>query len=160
MTKLPNKYLPDFTKKKVDMLTAAKMFKAAIDKICEASGMQPSYETNMATAEEYGYGDDKTIVVNFEAGPFDWGVSYSMGSNPKSYDPSNNIQDWYLECYYGFDVMFVSTLDNAPSYKSIKIADAPEKGMRPKMDIVIKEEEKNQVNNFCQVRLPEEMGVA
>ena len=115
------------------------MFKAAIDKICEDAGMQPSYETNMATAEDYGYGDDKTIVVNFEAGPFDWGVSYSMGSNPKSYDPGNNIQDWYLECYYGFDVMFVSTLENAPSFKSIKIADAPEKDMRPKMDIVIQE---------------------
>jgi len=139
MTRLPNKYLPDFTTKKVDMLTAAKMFKAAIDKICEASGMQPSYETNMATAKDYGYGDDKTIVVNFEAGPYDWGVSYSLGSNPKSYDISNNIQDWYLECYYGFDVMFVSTLDNAPSFKSIKIADAPEKDMRPKMDVVIQE---------------------
>ena len=139
MTRLPNKYLPDFTTKKVDMLTAAKMFKAAIDKICEDAGMKPYYETNMATALDYGYGDDKTIVVNFEAGPFDWGVSYSMGSNPTSYNPCKNIQDWYLECYYGFDVMFVSTLDNAPSYKSIKIADAPEKNMRPKMDIVIQE---------------------
>jgi hypothetical protein len=139
MNRLPNNNLPDFTKKKVDMLTAAKMFKAAIDKICEDAGMQPSYETNMATAEDYGYGDDKTIVVNFEAGPFEWGVNYSLGSNPKSYNPGKNIQDWYLECYYGFDVMFVSTLDNAPSFKSIKIADAPEKNMRPKMDVVIQE---------------------
>jgi len=136
---LPNKYLPDFTTKKVDMLTAAKMFKAAIDKICVASGMDPNWETNIDTAANYQYGDDKTIVVNFEAGPFDWGVQYSLGSNPKSYNPSKNIQDWYLECYYGFDVMFVSTLDNAPSFTSIKIEDAPVKDMRAKYNLTIKE---------------------
>ena len=27
-----------------------------------------------------------------------------------------NIQDWYLECYYGFDVMFTPKEDNGKKY--------------------------------------------
>ena len=37
--------LPDFVTKKVDMLTAAREFKAAIDKNCKRMGMDPDWET-------------------------------------------------------------------------------------------------------------------
>ena len=66
--RLLNKYLPDFTKKKIEKHEAAKMM--------------------------------------YEAGPYDWGVSYSLSSHPKSYDMMNNPQDWYLETHWGFDVIF------------------------------------------------------
>ena len=81
---------------------------------------------------------DKIIVVSFEAGPHDWGVGYSLGSHPKSYAwPKGNIQDWYLECYYGFDVMFTPLdLDKAPSFKSQYLKDGPAPNMRDKVDIV------------------------
>ena len=44
--------LPDFTTKKVDMLTAAKMLKAAIDKNCIEMGMDPNWETISPTLIE------------------------------------------------------------------------------------------------------------
>ena len=48
-----------------------------------------------------------------------------------------NIQDWYLECYYGFDVMFTPTdFNNAKTYDSITISKGPSEGMRDKKDIV------------------------
>jgi hypothetical protein len=105
--------LPDFVTRKVDMLTAAREFKAAIDKNCKRMGMDPDWETNILLDKEYQGTSNKVIVVSFEAGPFDWGVGYSLGSHPKSYSMHKNIQDWYLECYYGFDVMFT------PSYMEI-----------------------------------------
>jgi len=131
--------LPDFVTKKVDMLTAAREFKAAIDKNCKRMGMDPDWETNINLSKDY-FGDsdsDKIIVVYFEAGPHDWGVSYSMGSHLKSYDPMKNPNDWYLECYYGFDVMFTPhSFDNAKTYDSITIGKGPAKDMRDKKDIV------------------------
>jgi len=134
------KNLPDFVTKKVDMLTAARSFKAAIDKNCRYMGMDPDWETNICLYKEYNSDStsDKIIVVSFEAGPHDWGVGYSLGSHPASYAwPSGNLNDWYLECYYGFDVMF-SPLDhdNAPSFKSISLKPGPSKNMRDKLDIV------------------------
>ena len=130
--------LPDFVTKKVDMLTAAREFKAAIDKNCKRMGMDPDWETNINLSKDY-FGDsdsDKIIVVYFEAGPHDWGVSYSMGSHLKSYDPMKNPNDWYLECYYGFDVMF-TPLDfkNAKSYEKFSSRPAPSVGMQPNYDI-------------------------
>ena len=118
--RLPNKYLPDFVSKKIDMLEAANMFKKAIDKIAIEQGMDPEWETLIKTYDKFVEdGNDKSIVVSWEAGPFDWGVSYSLGSNPNSYDPSNNPNDWYLECHYGFDVIFTPvSFDNAKSYHS------------------------------------------
>ena len=132
--------LPDFVSKKVDILTAARSFKAAIDKNCKRMGMDPDWETNICLYKEYNSdsNSDKIIVVSFEAGPHDWGVGYSLGSHPASYAwPSGNLNDWYLECYYGFDVMF-SPLDhdNAPSFKSISLKPGPSKNMRDKLDIV------------------------
>ncbi len=132
--------LPDFVSKKVDMLDAARMFKKAIDENCKRLGMDPDWETNILLYKDYNSdsNSDKIIVVSFEAGPHDWGVGYSLGSHPKSYAwPSGNIQDWYLECYYGFDVMF-SPLDhdNAPSFKSQYLKDGPSPNMRDKVDIV------------------------
>ena len=132
--------LPDFVSMKVDMLTAARQFKDAIDKNCRRMGMDPDWETNICLYKEYNSDSqsDKIIVVSFEAGPHDWGVSYSLGGYPKSYAwPSGNPNDWYLECYYGFDVMF-SPLDHdtAPSFKSISLKPGPSENMRDKMDIV------------------------
>jgi len=134
--------LPDFTTKKVDMLTAAKMLKAAIDKNCKEMGMDPNWETNMATADKYGYGSNDTIVVNFEAGPHDWGVKYSMGSNSNSFNPGKNPNDWYLECYYGFDVMFTPTNDNPKKYKNVVVGKPPAKGLHAKHTC-------EEVNNVC-----------
>ena len=86
--------------------------------------------------KEYQGESNKVIVVSFEAGPFDWGVGYSLGSHPKSYNMHKNIQDWYLECYYGFDVMFTPlNLDNAPSFETFTARPAPSKGMYPNFDI-------------------------
>ena len=132
--------LPDFVSKKVDMLTAARQFKDAIDKNCRRMGMDPDWETNILLYKDYNNDSqsDKIIVVSFEAGPHDWGVGYSLGGYPKSYAwPSGNLNDWYLECYYGFDVMF-SPLDhdNAPSFKSQYLKDGPSPNMRDKVDIV------------------------
>ena len=120
---LPNKHLPDFVSKKIDMLEAANMFKKAIDKIAIEQGMDPEWETLIKTYDKFvERGNDKSIVVSWEAGPFDWGVAYSLGSNPKSYTMDNNIQDWYLECHYGFDVIFTpKDFDNAKSYHSVAI---------------------------------------
>ena len=131
--------LPDFVTRKVDMLTAAREFKAAIDKNCKRMGMDPDWETNIMLYKDYNSDSDsdKIIVVNFEAGPFDWGVGYSLGSHPKSYNMHKNIQDWYLECYYGFDVMFTPTdFDNAKTYESIVLSKGPADGMRNNQDIV------------------------
>ena len=132
--------LPDFVSKKIDMLSAAKMFKKAIDENCRRLGMDPDWETNILLYKDY-CGDsksDKIIVVSFEAGPHDWGVGYSLGSHPKSYAwPKGNPQDWYLECYYGFDVMFTPhDLDKGESYKSQYLKDGPAPNMRDKVDIV------------------------
>ena len=131
--------LPDFVSKKIDMLSAAKMFKKAIDQNCKRMGMDPEWETSICLYKDYADSkSDKIIVVNFEAGPHDWGVSYSLGSHPKSYAwPKGNPQDWYLECYYGFDVMF-SPLDHdiGKSYKAISLRPGPNENMRDKMDVV------------------------
>ena len=138
MDKLIN--LPDFVSKKVDMLDAARMFKKAIDENCKRLGMDPDWETNILLYKDYNSdsNSDKIIVVSFEAGPHDWGVGYSLGSHPKSYAwPKGNPQDWYLECYYGFDVMFTPhDLDKAESYKSQYLKDGPAPNMRDKVDIV------------------------
>jgi hypothetical protein len=102
--------------------------------------MDPDWETNILLYKDY-CGDsksDKIIVVSFEAGPHDWGVGYSLGSHPKSYAwPKGSPQDWYLECYYGFDVMFTPhDLDKGESYKSQYLKDGPAPNMRDKVDIV------------------------
>ena len=130
--------LPDFVTKKVDILTAARQFKAAIDYNCKEMGMDPDWETNISLYKYYNddSNDDKIIVVSFEAGPHDWGVGYSLGSHPKSYKMHKNIQDWYLECYYGFDVMFTPIEHEfARSFKQISLKAGPSQGMKDKYDI-------------------------
>ena len=101
--------------------------------------MDPDWETNISLYKDYNSdsNSDKIIVVSFEAGPHDWGVEYSLGSKPSSYKMHGNIQDWYLECYYGFDVMFTPLEhDTAPSFKQISLKPGPSKNMRDKYDIV------------------------
>jgi hypothetical protein len=138
MSRLPTNDLPDFKTTKMDMLTAARLFKTKIDKVCKEMGMDPEWETSICLYKDYTDSkSDKIIVVNFEAGPFDWGVSYSLGSNPKSYNPMKNPNDWYLECHYGFDVLFTPhDFDTGKSYKAISLRPGPNENMKDKMDIV------------------------
>jgi hypothetical protein len=101
--------------------------------------MDPDWETNISLYKDYNSdsNSDKIIVVSFEAGPHDWGVEYSLGCKPSSYKMHGNIQDWYLECYYGFDVMFTPLEhDTAPNFKQISLKPGPSKNMRDKYDIV------------------------
>jgi len=132
--------LPDFVTKQVDMLTAARSFKKAIDYNCREMGMDPDWETNICLYKDFSDStskSDKEIVVSFEAGPYDWGVEYSLGSKPHSYKMHGNIQDWYLECYHGFDVIFTPlNFDTAPSFKQISLKPGPSKNMKDKYDIV------------------------
>ena len=101
--RLLNKYLPDFTKKKIEKHEAAKMMYEALCKQAKADGNDPAYE--VCKPEPYE-GNKDAIHGMYEAGPYDCGVSYSLSSHPKSYDMMNNPQDWYLETHWGFDVIF------------------------------------------------------
>ena len=102
--RLLNKYLPDFTKKKIDKYEAAKMMYEALCKQAKAEGHDPAYE--VCKPQPYAGNNSKGIQVIYEAGPYDWGVGYSLSSHPKSYDMMSNPQDWYLETHWGFDVIF------------------------------------------------------
>ena len=99
---LLNKYLPDFTKEKITKEKASEMLYQALCKQAESDGHDPKWEVSKQPYEE----NKKAIHVLYEAGPFDWGVGYSLSSHPKSYDMWNNPQDWYLETHWGFDVIF------------------------------------------------------
>ena len=119
---LINKYLPDFTKVKISKEEAAEQLYQALCKQARAVGHDPAWEVSKPrpypndcthTDEERSdiqtdaeYKDYDQIMVSYEAGPYDWGVGYSLSSHPESYDMMNNPQDWYLECYYGFDGIF------------------------------------------------------
>ena len=115
MDTLTNKYLPDFTKEKVSKEEAAELFYQALCKHAKDVGHDPAWEVSKPrpypndsthTDEEKEGRESSALMVTYEAGPHDWGVSYSWSSHPESYDMMNNPQDWYLECYYGFDVIF------------------------------------------------------
>jgi hypothetical protein len=99
---LINKYLPDFTKVKISKEEAAEQLYQSLCKQAKEVGHDPAWEVFKQPYKE----DPKGIMVSYEAGPYDWGVGYSLSSHPESYDMMNNPQDWYLECYYGFDVIF------------------------------------------------------
>tara|TARA_R100000664_G_C2624950_1_gene57215 strand:+ start:65 stop:385 length:321 start_codon:yes stop_codon:yes gene_type:complete len=99
---LTNKHLPDFTKKKISKEEAAEQLYQALCKEAKEVGHDPKWEVSKQPYEE----NKKAIHVLYEAGPYDWGVSYSLSSHPKSYDMMNNPQDWYLETHWGFDVIF------------------------------------------------------
>ena len=102
--RLLNKYLPDFTKKKIEKHEAAQMMYEALCKQAKAEGHDPAYE--VCKPQPYAENNSKGIQVIYEAGPYDWGVGYSLSSHPKSYDMMSNPQDWYLETHWGFDVIF------------------------------------------------------
>ena len=100
------KHLPDFVSKKVELKEASRQFKEALDKIAKEFGHDPNYETWLQDYKKWG-GNMEGDYVGYEACPiYDWGVSYSLGAYPKSYNPMKNPNDWYLECHYGFDVIF------------------------------------------------------
>ena len=103
---LTNKYLPDFTKEKVSKEEAAELLYQALCKQARAVGHDPAWEVSKQPYKDGEYFKGGGIMVSYEAGPYDWGVGYSLSSHPESYDMMNNPQDWYLECYYGFDVIF------------------------------------------------------
>ena len=87
------------------MIKASKMLYKALRKNASTMFGDPSYadsETFIRLTD-----DKKGIHVGFESCPHhDWGVDYSLGGYSKSYSMHENIQDWYLEVYWGFDVMF------------------------------------------------------
>jgi len=100
------KHLPDFVNKKVELKEASRQFKEALDKIAVEFGHDPKWETYLTDYKKYG-GNFEGDMVGYEACPIhDWGVAYSLGAFPKSFNPMKNPQDWYLECHYGFDVIF------------------------------------------------------
>jgi hypothetical protein len=108
-------WLPDFNTKKIDKKTAAEMMYRSLVKHCKAYGMDPDIEVAKPqsypnkfthTENEMAGSNTNNIQVIWESGPFDWGVAYSLGSHPKSYRFGKNIQDWYLETHWGFDVIF------------------------------------------------------
>ena len=112
---LINKYLPDFTKVKISKEEAAEQLYQALCKQARAVGHDPAWEVSKPRAypndsthtdEERGGRESNALMVTYEAGPHDWGVSYSLSSHPESYDMMNNPQDWYLETHWGFDVIF------------------------------------------------------
>ena len=104
---LDPKILPDLVSQAVPKEKAADMLYQALRKQAKLMGFDPDTEVFMtsdrANHSEISEGD---IWVCFEAGPWEWGVGYSIGSHPESYDAMSNPNDWYLECYWGFDVIF------------------------------------------------------
>ena len=107
MDKLSGKHLPDLTTKEVTKEEAAARLYEALKKECADWGQDPSCEVYMTSDHnKCEYIKEGEIWVCWEAGPFDWGVSYSLGSHPDSYSWPKTNQDWYLETYYGFDVIF------------------------------------------------------
>jgi len=105
--RLPNDLMPNFADREVSKEQAAEELYQALCKIAEANGHDPKWEVSIMKDhnkfEEINEGD---IWVTYEAGPWEWGVGYSLGSHPKSYTWPTTKQDWYLETYYGFDVIF------------------------------------------------------
>ena len=109
-------WLPDFNTKKINKKEAAEMMYKSLVKHCKAYGMKPDIEVSKPqpypnkfthTESEMAGSNTNNIQVVWESGPFDWGVAYSLGSQPKSYNiGKDNIQDWYLETHWGFDVIF------------------------------------------------------
>ena len=106
--KIFEKYLPDFSSRAVNIEEASKELKESLEKIAQAFGHDPKSEVYSSDYREHGGGWDGTLI-GYEACPlYDWGVSYSLGAFPKSYNPMKNPNDWYLECHYGFDVVFTA----------------------------------------------------
>jgi len=106
--KIFEKYLPDFSTKAVDIEEASKQLKDALDKIALEFGHDPKSEVYSSNYRDHGGNFDGTLV-GYEACPlYDWGVAYSLGAFPKSFNPMKNPNDWYLECHYGFDVIFTN----------------------------------------------------
>lgn len=99
--------LPDLASKPVDKEIAANQLYQALREQAKRMGFDPDTEVFMTDDyKKYGTFGKGDIWVCFEAGPWEWGVGYSTGSHPSSYDMMANPNDWYLECYYGFDVIF------------------------------------------------------
>ena len=99
--------LPDLSSKVVPKEQAAKQLYQALCEQAKRMGFNPDIEVFMTSDhKKYSEINEGDIWVCFEAGPWEWGVAYSLSSHPKSYDMMSNPHDWYLECYYGFDVIF------------------------------------------------------
>ncbi len=104
---LDSALLPDLKTKAVSKEDAANQLYQALRKQAKRMGFNPDTEVFMTSDHEnYEEISEGQIWVCFEAGPWEWGVGYSLGSHPESYDMMSNPHDWYLECYYGFDVIF------------------------------------------------------
>ena len=99
--------LPDLKTRAISKEDAADQLYQALRKQAERMGFDPSTEVFM-TSDYVNHSEisQRDIWVCFEAGPWEWGVAYSLSSHPESYDMMNNPHDWYLDCYWGFDVIF------------------------------------------------------
>ncbi len=107
MERLPNNLMPNFADREVSKEQAAAELYQALCKIAEANGHDPKCEVSiMKDHNKFQEINEGDIWVTYEAGPWEWGVGYSLGSHPKSYTWPKTNQDWYLETYYGFDVIF------------------------------------------------------
>ena len=107
MERLPNDLMPNFADREVSKEQAAEELYQALCKIAEANGHDPKCEVSiMKDHNKFQEINEGDIWVTYEAGPWEWGVGYSLGSHPKSYTWPTTKQDWYLETYYGFDVIF------------------------------------------------------
>tara|TARA_A100001515_G_C4520869_1_gene193478 strand:- start:64 stop:396 length:333 start_codon:yes stop_codon:yes gene_type:complete len=105
--RLPNDLMPNFADREVSKEQAAEELYQALCKIAKANGHDPKWEVSiMKDHNKYEEINEGDIWVTYEAGPWEWGVGYSLGSHPKSYTWPTTKQDWYLETYYGFDVIF------------------------------------------------------
>lgn len=107
------KNLPNFITRKVEMIKASQMLYKSLYK-------------NAERLMGVGYGKSETFIrltdckkgihVGFESCPVhDWGITYSLGGYKKSFNAFENIQDWYLEVYWGFDVMFFPISSEFPT---------------------------------------------
>ena len=107
MERLPNNLMPNFANREVSKGQAAEELYKALCEVAKLNGHDPKCEVSItADHNKFEEIDEGDIWVTYEAGPFDWGVGYSLGSHPESYTWPKTNQDWYLETYYGFDVIF------------------------------------------------------
>lgn len=88
-----------------DPVKAAEVLHNFLREYAKDIGMKPDIEVGYA---KYAGSKDYPAVC-FEAGPYEWGVRFSLGGKPFNgieYDPRKQ-DNWYLEPHYSFDVCFI-----------------------------------------------------
>jgi hypothetical protein len=71
------------------------------------AGQKPDCEVALSPPGEGWVNTDEWHVV-WEAGPYEWGVDFSLGDGSKiDATGGTGNRNWYTEPYWGFDVAFV-----------------------------------------------------